>query len=87
MTEAEVRNTINQLGINDNTNVQVECFENNITVSRTMRINFLYNTNLPAISNGNLGVRIQAFEGSRDFRPIVGGISLESIISISLSNE
>lgn len=84
MTEQEIRNRISQLGIDSNTKVVVEYSENNNIVERVIRINFGFNTNIPAIANGVIGASIQVIQGSNDFMPIVGGILITNILSLNI---
>ncbi len=85
MEEQELRDLIDELGINQNTIVQITYSENNIVTDQLYQINFYTTTRLPAIQNGRIGVRVQRIIGTA-FQPVLNGIEISGITQITLTN-
>jgi hypothetical protein len=85
MDEQELRVLINELGINQDTIVQITYSENNTITEQLYQINFFTITGLPAIQDGRIGVRVQRIIGAA-FQPVVNGIEIAGITQIILSN-
>lgn len=84
MTELELREKIIELDINSTTKLEVEVIDNSNILRRTIKFNFYYNTNSPAISNNTIGAVQQIFIGTHEFSPVPNGINISSIITINV---
>lgn len=84
MTELELREKIIELDINSTTKLEVEVIDNGNILRRTIKFNFYYNTNSPAISNNTIGAVQQIFIGTHEFAPVPNGINISSIITINV---